>query len=223
MGLALHNGRNSPDEVLDVYPAVLQVNQYGVESEVHMASNVLGNDPSRPDLSYESITFSGQRWRGVLLRELVARDAETGGHGGGVRPSVRTNLDPRTGQRACGPLGPGPANGSAWTSHLPLHQVGWPLGPRVGRAGPTPGDPAVEAGPPRRAVAYAMSFVEGGHADPRPGEAGPGNRVTGKPGGLQGHPEARHTEVGRTELMTPKGPQPGRRNVSWAGCGTRFE
>jgi hypothetical protein len=52
-----------------------QVSEYGVEAEFNMSSNVLANDPSRPDFSYEAMHFRPEVAR-VLYSALVACDAE---------------------------------------------------------------------------------------------------------------------------------------------------
>ena len=52
-----------------------RVIEYGVETEFNMATNVLANDPSRPDLSYESMHFWPEMAR-VVYSALFAGDAE---------------------------------------------------------------------------------------------------------------------------------------------------
>jgi len=52
-----------------------QVREYGVEAEFNMATNILGNDPSRPELSNESIHLWPEMSR-VRCAALVAGDAE---------------------------------------------------------------------------------------------------------------------------------------------------
>src|ERR1700733_6968213 len=52
-----------------------QVREYGVEAAFNMATNVLANDPSRPDFSYESIHFRPEMAR-IGLASLFACDAE---------------------------------------------------------------------------------------------------------------------------------------------------
>ena len=52
-----------------------QVIEYGVEAEFNMPSNVLANDPSRPEFSYESMHLGLETSR-VFCSASVARDAE---------------------------------------------------------------------------------------------------------------------------------------------------
>ena len=52
-----------------------QVIEYGVEAEFNVASNVFANDPSRPDVSYESMHLRPEVTR-VVYSALVACDAE---------------------------------------------------------------------------------------------------------------------------------------------------
>jgi hypothetical protein len=53
----------------------LQVIEYGVEAELNVSSNVLANDPSRPELSYEAMHLRPEVAR-VLLAASAAGDAE---------------------------------------------------------------------------------------------------------------------------------------------------
>src|ERR1700722_3678160 len=53
----------------------VQVREYGVEAAFNVATNVLANDPSRPDFSYESIHFRPEMAR-IGLASLFAGNAE---------------------------------------------------------------------------------------------------------------------------------------------------
>ncbi len=52
-----------------------QVHEYSVEAEFNMSKNVLANDPSRPDLSYEAMHLRPEVAR-VASSALIAGDAE---------------------------------------------------------------------------------------------------------------------------------------------------
>src|SRR5258706_13491285 len=45
---------------------VVQISQYGVEAESNVSSNVLANDPSRPEFSNESMPFRPEVARAAL-------------------------------------------------------------------------------------------------------------------------------------------------------------
>lgn len=53
----------------------VQVSEYGVEAELNMSSNILANDPSWPELSYEAIHFRPEMTR-VVVAPLSAGNAE---------------------------------------------------------------------------------------------------------------------------------------------------
>ena len=55
-----------------MYPAVVQISQYGVEAEFNVSSNVFANDPSRPDFSYEAMHFRPEVTRVAFAALLPA-------------------------------------------------------------------------------------------------------------------------------------------------------
>jgi len=55
--------------------SIFQVIEYGVEAKFNMARNIFANDPSRPDLSYESIHLWPEMAR-ILDSSAIACDAK---------------------------------------------------------------------------------------------------------------------------------------------------